>query len=818
MSFNQLILRALPIVLLTGFSARADIAKKDLRSAPVPSEQFIFFCATQGDGKGVVGFVSGNQASGFLLEDWFFGGQRTPSGREREAQQSSIEQCVQTTFSDRSQTFVAEIDNSVFLQAKDALLVLRTKGTKDTLDFEIAVGQIIGIRLPTTVEKQYTYIKDVSALNASPYQGGGQWIWQPPAIKMSPESPASPTQAPASSDQVAAQPDQMPIWVSTGLKSVESIDARALKDFYQALADAEDNSNVSYVIELAISNKQITDVYVHPIEMMRDVTTVRGSAACIFTNPDTKGIDFVELMNTLLSLASVHHDEIGKAWGFPTNHPLLGAPENWQAAVTSPPACYLSANEAPAAVALAPPSPGMRYLATLVRGFARFPGDPAAFNDQAPLKLTSYQGSPELTARARAFNNYTAAVSQTTSAAKVRAGTFARLNAAQIAKRRAYSAHVSDTDDLAFNFRSYFRIREIGWHDYQANKYKGLQDDQLERYSQGQKVIYQQFASYSAAHKSTIDVGPPLTAQANAYADFMKTSILLKKSVADTYDPNLTPLGRVCYLLPTYCSASIARAFSDHVPPLAWTFENQTQTKVTNVLHVGQFSTVDPVSLAQVFGAVPADSNCFTSPAATNPLQFGTQTFELNISNPRTTPAKFTVIYAGSFVRAYWKDGPDLGQDTTLATAESKTLVIEFIPTRRYEDFNGIFLLEDGKIVSELLVDYSIIEDSNLKVMEFTTGSLNSGSNDQKAHYTIVNGKAPRFYAVSKSCLWVTGNRNCASFADCIWRSTAADNVTAEIALQGHDEKDSGLPYGIGQSAGHVRIAYEVRNPPPSLE
>jgi hypothetical protein len=818
MSFNRLILWALPIVLLTGFSVRAEIAKKDLRSAPVPSEQFIFFCADQGDERGVVGFVSGNQASGFLLEDWFLGGQRTPSGREREAQQSYIEQCVQATFSDRSQTFVAEIDNSVFLQAKDALLVLRTKGTKDTLDFEIAVGQIIGLRLPTTLEKQFAYIKDISALNASPYEGGGQWIWQPPAIKMRPESPASLLQAPASSDQAAAPPEEIPIWVSTGLKSVESIDARALKDFYQALADAEDNSNVSYVIELAISNKQITNVYVHPTEMMRDVTTLRGSAACIFTNPDTKGIDFAELMNTLLSLASVHHDEIGKAWGFPANHPLLGAPENWQAAVTSPPACYLSANEAPAAVALAPLSPGMRYLATLVRGIARFPGDLAAFNDQAPLKLTSYQRLPELTSKARAFNNYTAAVSQTTSAAKVRAGTFARLSATQIAKRRAYSAHVGDDDDLAFNFRSYFRIREIGWHDFQANKYKGLQDDQLERYSEGQKAIYQQFAHYSEMHKSTIDVGPPLTAQANAYADFMKTSILLKKSVADTYDPNLTPLGRVCKLLPTYCSTSVARAFSDTARPLVWTFGDQTQTKVTNIFHVGQFSTTVPVSLPQIFGANPANANCFTSPAATNPLQFGTQTFELNISNPRTVPAKIALIYAGSFVRAYWKDDPDLGQDTTLAPAESKTLVIEFVPMDRYEDFNGIFLLEGGQIVSHLLIDYSIIEDSNLKVMEFTTGLLNSGTNDQKIYYDIVNGKAPRFYAVAKGCLWLTGNRSCAAFADCIWKSTAADNVTAVMGPQGHDDKDSGLPYGVGQSAGHVRIAYEVRNLPPSLE
>jgi hypothetical protein len=818
MSFNRLILWALPIALLTGFSARADIAKKDLRSAPIPSEQFIFFCADQGDGKGVVGFVSGNQASGFLLEDWFFGGQRTPSGREREDQHSYIEQCVQATFSDKSQTFVAEIDNSVFLQAKDALLVLRTKGTKNTLDFEIAVGQIIGLRLPTAVEKQFAYIKDISALNASPYQGGGQWIWQPPAIKMRPESPASPPQTPVSSDQAAAPPDQIPIWVSTGLKSVESIDARALKEFYQALADAEDNSNVSYVIELTISNKQITNVYVHPIEMRRDVTTMRGSAACIFTNPDTRGIDFVELMNTLLSLASVHHDEIGKSWGFPANHPLLGAPENWQAAVTSPPACYLSANEAPAAVALAPTSPGMRYLATLVRGVARFPGDSAVFNDQAPLKLPGSPRSPELTSSARAFNNYTAAVSQTTSSAKIIAERFARLSAAQIAKRRTYSAHVSDNDDLAFNFRSYFRIREIGWHDFQANKYKGLQDDQLERYSEGQKAIYQQFAHYSEMHKSTIDVGPPLTAQANAYADFMKTSILLKKSVADTYDPNLTPLGRVCKLLPTYCSTSGARAFSDTARPLVWTFGDQTQTKVTNIFHVGQFSTADPVTLPQMFGADPAPANCFTSPAATNPLQFGTQTFELNISNPRTVPAKIALIYAGSFVRAYWKDGPDLGQDMTLAPAESKTLVIEFVPMDRYEDFNGIFLLDGGQIVSQLLIDYSIIEDSNLKVMEFTTGLLNSGPNDQKIYYDIVNGKAPRFYTVSKGCLWVTGNRNCASFADCIWKSTAADNVTAVMGPQGHDEKNSGLPYGIGQSAGHVRIAYEVRNPPPSLE
>ena len=818
MLISRVVQWALPIVLLTGLSARADMTKKDFRSAPLPSEQFIFFCASQSDGKSVVGLVSGNQASGFLLEDWFFGGQRTPPGGEREAQRSYVEQCVQATLSDKSQTFVAEVDSSVFRQAKDSLLALRTKGTKDTLDFEIAVGQIVGIVLPTTVEKQFAYIKDISALNAFPYQGGGQWIWEAPTIKMRPQSPSGPAQAQVTSDRPGVPTENAPAWISTGLKSVESIDPRALKDFYQALADAEDNSNVSYVIELAISDKQITNVYVHPVEMMGDVTTSRGNAACIFTNSDTKGIDFVDLMNDLLSLASVHPDEVGKAWGFPANHPLLGAPENWQAAVTSPPACYSSANEAPAAVALAPLSPGMRYLATLVRGIARFPGDPAAFNGQAPLSLTSYQRLPELTSKARAFSNYSASISQTTSAAKLRAGTFARLTAVQIAKRRAYSTRVSKDDDLAFNFRSYFRIREVGWHDFQANKYKGLQDDQLQRYSEGQKAIYQQFAHYSEMHKSTIDVGPPLTAQANAYADFMKTSILLKKIVADTYDPDLTPLGRVCKLLPTYCSTSGARAFSDTVRPLAWTFGDQTQTKVTNIFHVGQFSTADPVSLPQVFGADPAAANCFTSPVATNPLQFGAQTFEINVSNPRTVPAKIALIYAGSFIRAYWKDDPDLGQDVTFLPSESKTLVIEFLPTERYEDFNGIFLLDDGQIVSQLLIDYSILEDSNIKLMEFTTGLLNSGPNDQKIHYDIINGKAPRFYAVAKGCLWLTGNRSCVSFADCIWKSTAADNVTAVMGPQGHDEKNSGLPYGIGQSAGHVRIAYEVRNPPPSLE
>jgi hypothetical protein len=72
----------------------ADVVKKDLRSVPMPSEQFVFFCADRSNG--VVGLIQGDQASGFALDNFFvqYSNQRLTK-RQREAQESDVEACIQ---------------------------------------------------------------------------------------------------------------------------------------------------------------------------------------------------------------------------------------------------------------------------------------------------------------------------------------------------------------------------------------------------------------------------------------------------------------------------------------------------------------------------------------------------------------------------------------------------------------------------------------------------------------------------------------------------------------------------------------------------
>jgi hypothetical protein len=810
------------IAVIAMCTANADIVKKDLRSVATPEEHFVFFCADHGAVNGVVGFVQGDQSSGFQFDDWFVGGKPPRSVKARRlAEKSAVESCSQGAFSADKVMFVVETDPPLYAQAKDALVLFRTKDNTDTVALAISLGQVIGLQLPTVLAPAFDYFKSMSNLNPGLFHDGGQWIWQPPVVQMKPATPPAPSGSASATAQTPAPPTISSDLIPIGTTKVKYIDRSALVRLYQVLADAEGNPNVNYDIELNVLGETVNQVFVHPLQMKRDSTISRGDSTCLFVNLDAPAVDFVELMDALLTLGSSNTDAVFAAWGFFPSDPLLGVPDNWQAAVTSPPACYLRAASTPNMVAFSPATGGMRYVSTLVRGIPRFSGDPAAFNPKAPLVLTEPTGPQEVSVAEGAWSKYRSFVTQTKAAARIRSGAFARLSASQIAKRRSYVTDTSRKDDEAANFRNYYRLLEIGWHEYQANKYKGLQDDARKRSSDGVASIYAQALTTYKQLQHT-DVSPSLIAQIKIYQDFMNTSLFAKSTVADQYDSKMEIGGRVCNVLPSRCSSAYEQIRSRN-DPLQWQFGDTKQTQLTNILDIGQISLGPLATLDAVFGAEQPNSACENRPDPPNPFKSGPQTFAVNVTNTGREARNLTLSYVGSFTRATWKDSDNASYAVTLASNETKTVELEFVPRAGYEDYNAIFLTEDGALQGQITLDYSIVSEPSMRFIEVDTGAAESGnggdSNSNWAYYDVTSGKPPALHSLRKACMWISGDRvKCVGgYAQCGWKSLSDDGVTGTCGLQGHAGKDENqMERRI--SVCHLRVAYELTAPPTTLK
>lgn len=103
-------------------AAIADLTKKDLRSAPLPGEQFIAFCADRIGSVAVVGLVQGDQASGFNLDTWISHGQSTKASRI--AQQGLLEGCAHAAIYESTSMLVLELDANVYTLAKEEVILL----------------------------------------------------------------------------------------------------------------------------------------------------------------------------------------------------------------------------------------------------------------------------------------------------------------------------------------------------------------------------------------------------------------------------------------------------------------------------------------------------------------------------------------------------------------------------------------------------------------------------------------------------------------------------------------------------------------------
>ena len=105
-----------------------DVVKKDL-GAPLPGEQYVYFCADGPNFPGVVSFVQGDQSNGFHLDDWLLGGQKLSSNEhQRAVQQATAEACARSALSGKTNMFVVEIDSAVYTDLKNALAQFRDNG------------------------------------------------------------------------------------------------------------------------------------------------------------------------------------------------------------------------------------------------------------------------------------------------------------------------------------------------------------------------------------------------------------------------------------------------------------------------------------------------------------------------------------------------------------------------------------------------------------------------------------------------------------------------------------------------------------------
>jgi hypothetical protein len=477
----------------------------------------------------------------------------------------------------------------------------------------------------------------------------------------------------------------------------------------------------------------------------------------------------------------------------------------WQAAVTNSPACFLNAVSGANLTADSPSTSGMRYASTLIRNKPVYPGDATPFNPRVPLTLHEISNSKGLSTSEQAWLAYRSLVDQTLNAAEIRSGAFSGLSAGQIKTRRTYYSAAADESKMSRAVRAYFRLREIGWHEFQANKYKGMRDDVLVRYDAGVKSIYDIAASNSRSLQKT-DIAPSLISQVQRYQEFLATSVVSKFVVTEQYDPKMTQWGHVCDLFPLKCTEAESGIRGKEPNAIEWQYADKKVDKSGATLQLDAISTGSSADLNGTFGSEPVGSNCFTVSAPPNPLRVGISTFDVEVNNTGQTPRKLLLTYVGSFIRANWKADGAATYEATIEPGGSKTLEIEFVPTAGYEDLNMLFLTENGVASGELTVDYSILNDPALKTVEIDSGNVEGANGSDSTIYDIGLGKAPASAVLRKACVWLSGDRvKCEEYSTCKWKSQKTDATTATFTLQGHDEAQGDRKLSIG----HLKVAYQ---------
>jgi hypothetical protein len=800
-------------ILLAGFvcDLSGTIVKKDLRSSPDTKIQIVVLCALQQGSNGVFAATAhGDLTSGFAWDRLFRIGESRPiNNSETKAGIIQLDNCIHASVGGDDVLFVAEVGSKVYVEINE-LLCQRSEQRGDTnkniemVDLLSAIVKAANLTAPTDDTTAFAYLSSIATANPGSPQDGVQWIWAPPVLKLSAPTPANgSTQA----DSASYPEDEL---IPVTLAGIQSIDRRALLRFYQALADAEDQPSVSYDIELHIEDESLTSVQVHPVELKREAGFERGDAVCIYTNPDVSFGDPIELLNTLAALSFQQFDHTSDEWGFAASHPMLGTPRNWQAAVTSPPACLFSTASGAAVVGLASPTYGMQYIGTLIRGIPRYPTSAGVFNSHAPLYLKRAKTDPYVGSE-QAWDNYRSLIDQVISIAEVRATSYAGLPTIEIKKRKSYAEAAEAEDELNWAIRRYFAFHELGWQQYQSNKYRGQQEDQVQRYNEGVNTLYG-IAAKNNAFVESVDLTAALQAQSTKYQKLMTTSVFAKPLVTPIFDPTLSDWGVVCVNSELLCNSMWAQLSPPAETPIRLTVGGSSQAKFANLLDLGQFSLAAPVTLASEFGGNPDGSNCSEVGDPQNPGHVGGLEITVQITNVSQNHLHLGLAPVGSWIRVSWNATPRTFV-VDLDPGKTGEFTISFQPKDDFEDLNDIFVLQDGRPIAELTIDYSFINEKPVQIVEIDSGQVESALNSDSATYQIGIGKPPQSFAFRKSCVWLSGDRfACERHSHCEWSNKDDTAVIARFDLQGHNEGG-----GRRLSTGHLRIAYEMTSIPIKL-
>ena len=817
---KKLLCVTIGLVALQCASALADVVKTDLRSAASSQTYILAFCAKKGPpDRTLAGLAYGDSSSDY---QWIRVLAYPVSHNDSNSQYSAFDRCGRSALTHKADLFVAQVDETAFLKMKDALeQVGNLPQSRQSLTKYVGIladlARMADLNVPDPSKPPIQFLQDLSTSNAGHFQDGVEWVWQPAVVNLVVHN--IPSNSPPSTPESLApsiDPNDRDL-IATGTAGVPRVNRLALERFYQALADAEDHPNIYYDVEFDIHGGVLANTYVHPLEVRRDARVEKGDSLCIFFSGRDINSDPIELVDRLLQLSDTEAEMVSASWGFNSTHPILGTPRNWQAAVTSVPACYLASASSAEFVSRVAPTPGAVYGATIVRGFPRYPKDKALFNAKVPVQLDSGSyGAKELTATERQWRNYRNYVEQVRVYADRRSGSYPGLSPAEIAKRASYARDAESEDDLFWNVRKDFALMEFGWQEFVFNKYKGLQEQDLQRYNRGIPVFYRTIQDDNKKLEAGLfDLAPFLRKQMDDYQGLMSLSVLSRAVDVADYQPDLTVRGRVCEERKAYCERLRARVASEFNNSVNVSVGDQSQSQFDNVIDLGVFST-DSTQRPSLENFVPPNGVCALRDVGTS-AHTGTFEIAVSIKNNQSEDLTLAIEYVGSWTRAYWEElSSESGSKKRLGAGESANFIVKFSPGVGYEDLNLVYILRDNKPLVQLTLNYSIVEDAPTRTFEIDSPGFQSGASEGWLDYNLAVSQVPPMYTARKACVWVQGDRtNCKDkqWATCAVTSLTDDLAQVNFALQGHQEDPSAKRF----SSGYMWVGYQLVSDPVKL-
>lgn len=822
MSLVQRLLTIISFALAVGSSATAGVVKTDLRSTANSQQFFLVFCAVRNTpNQAFAALAVSSVSSEYQWSQVISYSASRVSPSDQGVTVPALDSCVRSALVDNSSLFIATVDEPVFETAK-SLLNHDNKPTQEQKPSDVfkkdaaSVSLAAGLHIPDSARSDLEFVNQLSVFNPGHPQDGTEWVWQPPVVRRVASPELSAANAAGPSESASTQEESNDNLISTGVGAVPQIEGGALLRLYQAVADAEDNPNFSYDVELEIEDRALIKVYVHPLELRHDASTEKGDSLCFYFTGETTDADPIDLLNHLLQLSNTNSDDVSKSWGFYPAHPFLGSPRGWQAAVTAVPACYLSASSSAELVSRIAPTPHLTYAATIIRGLTTYPRDKSMFNSKSPIQMVqpAYK-TGETTDAEKSWRTYRSYVEQLKSYAQRRSGSYPGLSQSQIATRRAYDRDAQAEDQLFFYIRKDFALREIGWDQYLNNKLKGLQDADYDAVTKGVPTIYNTIAKDASNLEPAFNLAPFLTQFLAGYRSLMSISVLSKQVDIAKYDPDLTIAGDICKTREPDCTRLAAMLQPTAPQPVTVSLGDQTQSKFDNVLNVGVISIDSPQTNPIATFNEPY-SVCQVRDAGTL-AQSGNVTATVALTNKLDRNLVVSLAHVGSWIEAGWETENSTNPfEKNLAPGESANMQLKFQPGKGYQDLNVVYVLENGKPLAQFTIDYLIVEDPLVKVFYMQSSGLESGASDGWSYYDLAVPKVPSLYSVREGCVWVSGDRNdCkdTKWSTCGITSLTNDLVGVTFGLQGHTED----PSARRLSSGYIWVAYQLTSSPLTL-